>query len=104
MRSTCWIHVPSGLPGLRPRDWNCLVIYATARSSPGVPGPRPSIESAERSLICPRIPSAVMALAAGGVERPEAASEPQALRAHGRAMAIARSLENVTGDSLSGEI
>ena len=37
---------------------------ALAFSSPGVPGARPSIESAERFLMWPRIPSAVMASAA----------------------------------------
>src|ERR1043166_3413785 len=52
MRSTFWMYVPSGLPGLSPSFWNCCVRYATALSSPGVPGARPSIESAERSLMC----------------------------------------------------
>src|SRR5256885_4214109 len=52
MRSTFWMKVPSGLPGLSPSFWNCCIRYATAFSSPGVPGARPSIESAERSLMC----------------------------------------------------
>src|SRR6185503_17996271 len=52
MRSTFWIYVPSGLPGWRPSFWNCGVRYATAFSSPGVPGARPSMESAARSLMC----------------------------------------------------
>src|SRR4051812_22958732 len=52
MRSTFWMYEPSGLPGWRPSFWNCWVRYATAFSSPGVPGARPSIESAARSLMC----------------------------------------------------
>ena len=39
-------------------------MYAMAFFSPGVPGPRPSIESADRSLMCCSRPSAVIAPAA----------------------------------------
>src|SRR5437867_1368548 len=56
--------VPSGFPGSSPSAWNCRVRYATAFSSPGVPGARPSMESAERSLMCWRRLSAEIARAA----------------------------------------
>src|SRR6185503_1446641 len=55
---------PSGLPGLRPSDLNCDSMYAVAFSSPGVPGARPCMESADRSLMCCSNASAVMACAA----------------------------------------
>src|SRR5665213_2249497 len=64
MRSTFCRYVPFGLPGLRPSALNCDCMYATALSSPGVPGARPSIESAERSLMCCSSPSAEIALLA----------------------------------------
>src|SRR5689334_2173424 len=64
MRSTFWMYVPSGLPGSRPSFWNCWVRYATAFSSPGVPGARPSIESAARSLMCWSSDAVSMACAA----------------------------------------
>src|SRR5437762_1769135 len=64
MRSTFWMYVPSGFPGLRPNFWNCWVRYATAFSSPGVPGARPSMESAARSLMCCRSDAVSIASAA----------------------------------------
>src|SRR5213592_1514034 len=56
--------VPSGFPGASPSFWNCAVRYATAFSSPGVPGARPSIESADKSLMCCRSEALSIACAA----------------------------------------
>src|SRR3954471_1570183 len=64
MRSTFWMYEPSGFPGLSPSFWNWDVRYATAFSSPGVPGARPSIESAARSLMCWRSDAVSIACAA----------------------------------------
>ena len=51
---TFWMNVPSVLPGLSPSFWNSPVRYSTVRSSPGVPGSRPSNASDDSALMCSR--------------------------------------------------
>jgi hypothetical protein len=64
MSGTCCTNVPSGLPGARPRRVNWPTRHATVRSSPAVPGARPSLSSAASAFTWSSIDDDVMARAA----------------------------------------
>jgi hypothetical protein len=54
-------------------------MYAIAFCSPGVPGARPSVESSERSLMCCRRLSAVIACIAVSAAAVDVDADPLAL-------------------------
>ena len=65
---------PSGFPEESPSCLNCPTRYATALSSPGVAGPRPSSESSLSAFVWRMSPSALMAARAGAIAVLPAAS------------------------------
>src|SRR4051812_22416228 len=84
---------------------NCACRYATALSSPGVPGARPSIESDARSLMCWSMLSALIACAALSAAAalrvlPDPAPEslPHAASPHARSPTAAATVSTETLD------
>src|SRR5262249_52803981 len=62
---TSCMYVPYGFPGFNPIRLNWSVMYLTERSSPFVPGARPSNSSDARTLMFASIPSGVITSRAG---------------------------------------